>query len=155
MPFGEAMRTRLATEADIPLLCEIRKKQLHDEEPQPDVDMDEALFDFFSRKMRSGELLQWITEEDGELLATAALILYEFPPSFQNESGKKGYVANVYTSPKFRKRGLATALLGIIEEEAKRRGIKKLWLEASVWGKPVYEKAGFSENPHWMEKNDF
>ena len=149
------MELRLADKNDIPTLCEIRKKQLHDEEPQPDINIDAALLDYFTRKMESGELTQWILEEDGELAATAALIDYEFPPSFHTPSGKKGYVANVYTAPAFRRRGLATKLLGVIAEEAKRRGYTILWLGASQWGRPVYEKFGFRENPEWLELKNF
>ena len=149
--WGDGMELRLATAADIPALCEIRKKQLHDEEPQPDVSIDAALLSYFEEAMKSGRLSQWVLEDEGKIVATAALILYDFPPSFQNESGKSGYVANVYTAPDYRKRGLATRLLGVIKEEALRRGLKKLWLEASVWGRPVYKKFGFEENPHWLE----
>ena len=149
------MELRFADKNDIPVLCEIRKKQLHDEEPQPNVDIDAALLDYFTRKMESGELTQWVLAENGEIIATAALIDYEFPPSFHTPSGKKGYVANVYTSPAYRRKGLATRLLGVIAEEAKRRGYTLLWLDASQWGRPVYEKFGFREDPEWLRLKNF
>jgi GNAT superfamily N-acetyltransferase len=57
----------------------------------------------------------------------------------------------VYTDPAYRGQGLASALLNRLVVEAKRRSVRKLFLEASTIGKPMYKKYGFIENDAWME----
>lgn len=43
-------------------------------------------------------------------------------------------------------RGIAPGILKILEDEARERGVCRIWLEGSKWGQPVYKKYGFSEN---------
>lgn len=59
----------------------------------------------------------------------------------------------MYTKPEYRGRGIATSMLARLAEEAKRRGVKKLWLGASKMGRPVYEKFGFKDSGGWLELN--
>ena len=91
------MHYRKATIEDIPELARIRKMQLHDEGPQPEETMDEELEAYFSEKMADGSLIQWVAEDDNQIIGTGAIIFMDFPPSFTNKSGKQGYIANMYT----------------------------------------------------------
>jgi predicted GNAT family N-acyltransferase len=43
-----------------------------------------------------------------------------------------------------RGRGVGRALLGFLEEEARRRGAKRLTLWAQVHARPFYQKAGYT-----------
>lgn len=144
------MEYRIGTMDDIETMCVLRKRQLMDEGLSPDVDIDAELSEFFEKKLRSGEMVEWLLEEKGEVIATGAIVFYELPPSFSNKSGVKGYITNMYTKPQFRGRGIATSMLSRLAKEAKRRGVKKLWLGASKMGKPVYEKFGFREASGWL-----
>ena len=107
------MLYRQARFEEIPILYEIRKKQLIDEGIAPDVNIDEALIGFFERYMSDGTLVEWVAEEHGKIIATAALYFQEFPPTFTNPNGIniKGYVTNMYTAPEYRGRGIARKLL--------------------------------------------
>ena len=49
----------------------------------------------------------------------------------------------MYTSPSFRKRGLATVLLHMAMADAKRLNVSNVELQATEMGIPVYEKLGF------------
>ena len=149
------MEYRLATEKDIDVLCELRKKQLIDEGTTPDIDIDSELHGFFEKKMKNDELIEWVLENEGEIVATCAILFYEFPPSFTNKSGVKGYITNVYTKPELRGHGIATKMLGFMTEEAKKRKVKKLLLAASDLGRPVYKKFGFTEATEWFKLNNF
>ena len=88
-------------------------------------------------------MVEWIAEENGEIIATSAILFYEFPPSIDFPNGNKGYIANMYTKPAYRGRGIASSLIEKLVEEAKKRGVTRLWLSASNDGKPVYIKCGF------------
>lgn len=52
---------------------------------------------------------------------------------------------NMYTKPNYRNRGIATKLLQYLVAEAELRNCKKLTLNASQMGRPLYEKYGFKE----------
>lgn len=142
---------RKATEDDIPRLCQIRKQQLIDEGAEPGINIDDELALYFSAKLGDNSLVEWLLEENGDIIATAAIVFMEFPPSYTNRTGIKGYIANVYTSPAYRGQGIATSLLGKLICEAKDRGVQIVCLEASKFGKPVYRRFGFSETDDWME----
>ena len=51
---------------------------------------------------------------------------------------------NMYTVPRCRGRGIATAILREILDFAKGSGLKRLRLTATPAGRPVYEKIGFT-----------
>lgn len=145
------MIVRKATVEDAALLSEVRKLQLIDEGIAPDCDIDAELDVFFKKWLVSKDFLQLIAEENGKLLSTAAIVYYDLPPSFTNKIGVRGYVTNVYTAPEHRRKGLSKMLLEKILEDAKSRGIKKIWLGASKLGRPLYEKLGFIQQESYME----
>lgn len=144
---------RKADYDDIERLAEIRKIQLQDEGQKPDVDMDDNLRGFFDEKMRSGDLIEWVAEDDhGGIIATAAILFMDFPPAFTNPIGRRGYITNMYTADEYRGRGIAGKLMQKLEEEAKDQGISMLVLHASVMGRKAYVKSGFKETEVVMEK---
>ena len=145
------MIVRKATVEDAALLSEVRKLQLIDEGIAPDCDIDAELDTFFKKWLVSKDFLQLIAEENGKLLSTAAIVYYDLPPSFTNKIGVRGYITNVYTAPEHRRKGLSKMLLEKILEDAKSRGIKKIWLGASKLGRPLYEKLGFIQQESYME----
>ena len=142
---------RKATLDDIPVLIELRKKQLIDEGIPPNAKIDEELSNFFHETMNDHSLVEWVVEDNGTIIATAAIVFYRFLPTYTNVNNMKGYIANMYTREDYRKRGIATSLLDRLVAEAKARGIKKLWLGASTMGRPVYEKFGFKPMDRWLE----
>ena len=147
------MKLRKANLEDIAVISEIRKKQLQDEGQKPSVNMDNELHQFFLDKMSSGDLIEWVAEDDdGSIIATSAIIFMDFPPSFTNPSGKRGYVANMYTSDEYRGQGIAGQLLERLEKEARERGVEMLFLHASELGRKAYVKSGFTETDTFMEK---
>ncbi|MCM3363252.1 MULTISPECIES: GNAT family N-acetyltransferase [Bacillaceae] len=147
------MKYRKATVDDINLLVEMRKIQLVDEGIKADKDIDNELKTFFQKKLAEGTLIQWVVEveEQNEIIATGAIVIYDFPPSYTNKSGKKAYVTNMYTKNDYRGKGIATSLLTKLVDEAKNLNITKMWLGASKLGRPVYKKFGFKETDEWME----
>lgn len=142
---------RKATLEDTGKLVEIRKKQLIDEGIEPNINIDEELTDFFKEKLADDSLIEWIVEDNGEIIATAAIAFYQFPPTYTNKTGWKGYITNMYTRNDYRKQGIATLLLDKLVEEAKIRNVNKLWLGASELGRPVYEKFGFRQTGVWLD----
>ena len=58
----------------------------------------------------------------------------------------EGEIANVATTPEARRQGIASRLLDAAEEEARKRGVQTLYLEARISNAgaiALYEKKGF------------
>ncbi|MCM3163199.1 GNAT family N-acetyltransferase [Metabacillus litoralis] len=147
------MNYRRANLNDIELMVELRKKQLVDEGIEPNINIDKELSVFFRDKLSEGRLIQWLVEDDEEVIACGAVIFYDFPPSYTNKTGKKGYIANMYTKENYRGQGIAKNLLSKLVEDVKLSGISKIWLGASEMGRPVYKKFGFKETDEYLELN--
>lgn len=145
------MKFRKATVNEINQLIYLRKKQLVDEGIEPNQEIDTELKEFFTNKMSDSSLIEWIVEDNEEIIATGAIVFYEFPPTYTNKSGKKAYITNMYTRESYRGQGIATKLLTKLVAEAKTAGIIKIWLGASELGRPVYKKFGFKEADEWLE----
>lgn len=145
------MKFRKASIGDIEKLVELRKRQLVDEGTEPNKDIDTELAVFFKNKLSDGTLIQWLVEDDKEIIACGAVIFYDFPPSYTNRTGKKAYIANMYTNKNYRGQGIATKLLTKLVDEVKISGVSKVWLGASKMGRPVYKKFGFIETDEFLE----
>jgi len=142
---------RKANIDDIEKLVELRKKQLAAEGIEASINIDMELSLFFKNKLSDGTLIQWLAEDNDEIIACGAVIFYEFPPSYTNKSGKKAYISNMYTNENYRGQGIATKILSQLVDEAKITGVSKIWLEASTMGRPVYKKFGFVETDEFLE----
>lgn len=77
-----------------------------------------------------------VAEERGELIGYANPVW----------DAKEGWIGGAAVVPEHRRRGVGTALLQRTIEEARRRGVERLWLEVIVGNEParrLYERAGF------------
>lgn len=146
------MNYRKATIVDVKHLTELRKKQLIDEGCYAENDIDEELERFFSAGIRDNTLIVWLAIKEETIVGTAGVCFFQYPPSFTNTTGKIAYITNVYTRDEFRKQGIATKLLELVMEEAKKAGCKFARLHASTEGKKLYEKIGFSVAEGFMSK---
>lgn len=89
---------------------------------------------------------------DGETFAgSGGVSFFQVMPTYHNTSGKKAYIMNMYTVPKYRRRGIAYQTLDKLVKEAKDKGIFAISLEATDMGRPLYEKYGFVKMEHEME----
>ena len=56
-----------------------------------------------------------------------------------------GHIDCTYTHPKFQGKGVASALYRHLEQEARHRGIGRLYVEASAVAKPFFQRRGFTQ----------
>ena len=110
-------------------LCEIRKQQLIDEGIEPSIDIDQDLERFFEDCFQNHNLYEILAHDHDKIIATEAVCFYDYPPTYTNQTGRIAYITNMYTSPHYRKQGIATKILRELEE-AKRRNVKIMRLGA-------------------------
>lgn len=57
---------------------------------------------------------------------------------------------NVYTRKEYRRKGVAALMVKELIEEARRRGVTEISLDATDAGRPLYETLGFVESKEAM-----
>ena len=146
------MEYRKAGKDDVAQLVELRKKQLVDEGACADSNIDAALAEYFSSSLNNKNLVVWLAIEGRQIIGTAGVCFFQYPPNFTNTTGKVAYITNVYTKNEFRNQGTATKLLEFIMEEIKLEGCIFVRLHASAQGKKLYERLGFEDAHGFMTK---
>ena len=144
------MNYRKANINDIYYLVHLRKEQLIEEGISTDANVDKEFFDYFMANISDGTIIIWLATEASEIVATSGICFYQVPPSYSNLTGQVAYVTNVYTSPKYRKQGIASHLLGLVIGEAKKLNYKLIRLITSPAGESIYKKAGFVKSEGHM-----
>lgn len=145
-----SMDYRKASQADVDHLAELRIKQLIDEGYPETTDIREDLKNYFLTSLEKGSLICWLGVEKEIIQATAAVCFYQLPPTFSNPSGRVAYITNLYTNDAYRKQGIASHLLSQLIVEARSLNYTSVRLHASVHGKGIYEKAGFTDTDGYM-----
>jgi len=87
-----------------------------------------------------------VAEAAPTLLAACGIFFGDFPPHFLDPNPIRAYLLNFYTAPEARGRGLATQLLQHAVDECHQQSVRVITLHASRFGKPIYEKFGFTQN---------
>lgn len=142
------MEIRTATTEDIELLVRFRFAYINDDmgplsKEQTDK-LNKQLPDYFRRHIGK-DFTAYIAEENGSPAAVIFYITVERPANTHFLNGKTALLMNVYTMEKFRRKGLATAILRRIISDAREQGVTCIDLSATKMGKPLYLKNGFIE----------
>ncbi len=88
---------------------------------------------------------------DGERIVGCATICYfRIMPTFSHPSGKRAYLMNVYTMKEWQRHGIAKKMVSMLIEEAWKRGVTEISLDATEEGRPLYKNLGFVESTEGM-----
>ena len=149
------LRYQKATLADLELLVTVRCRvlraanRLPDDAPLPEVESQTRVY---YRKAFAEETHTAYLVWDGDTLAgTGAVSYFQVMPTVHNPTGQKAYIMNMYTAPQYRRQGVAAHTLALLVEDAHRRGVTAISLEATAMGRPLYERFGFVSMEHEME----
>jgi GNAT superfamily N-acetyltransferase len=141
------LETRIAADDDAALIASHRRAMFaamggHDEAHLDGI--RRASEPWVARMIAEGKYLGWITTDKARPIASAGLLILDWPPHpFDPTGEKRAYLLNFFVDPEYRRRGLARALVELCLAEARRRSIRVVSLHASAEGRPVYEQVGF------------
>jgi len=145
---------RQATVADCELLAHVRVEEFIEPKDMAE-ELKAKLYTrnkiYFKEALGDGTFAAFLAFDGDRLAGTSGVIFYRIPPHFGNHTGKKALIENMYTRPEYRCRGIATKLLSLCMEEARRRGCGQAELWAADMARPIYEKYGFVEIKSEME----
>jgi GNAT superfamily N-acetyltransferase len=144
-------RIRPATLEDADALVRHRMEMFSEMgSPAEDVAASGPMFrTWLSAAMPNGTYRAWVVEAGAEIVAGGGMTVLPWPPGPQHPGGYVGFVYNVYTDPPHRNRGLARQVMDAIHDWCRAAGIQSVALNASVFGRPLYESMGYrvSESP--------
>ena len=146
---------RKAVLSDIEKLAEIRSfclKEMHNVTSEEDrIIIEQANLEYFKKSLCDNTFVSWIALDNEVIIATSGLSFSVVPPFFNILDGKVAYIMNMYTFPNYRNQGIGTKLFKKLIDEAKQLGYKKITLNATDMGRPLYEKYGFKNIHNGME----
>lgn len=109
-----------------------------------DAELTCAIRQVLLKHMTQAMMVSWLATEVDQIVGTGSITFWERLPNASSPNGLCGYIANMYTLPEFRGRGIASTIFGKLVEEARRREVSSLSLHALPAGAEIYRKAGFA-----------
>ncbi|MBE5802332.1 MAG: GNAT family N-acetyltransferase [Clostridiales bacterium] len=142
---------RKATAADIDLLVDLRLQfiQLAEDHPQYSFIRNNC-YSFFRKSYAENTCCVILAQEDQRVVGTAIVFYYDSVPTLRNPAGKNAYITSMYVEPEYRRRGIATAIVNQIVDDALSRDCVNIMLTATEMGRPVYEQNGFVSTTNGM-----
>jgi len=106
-------------------------------------EMEARFLPWVAAKLTADEYLGWFAlAEDGTIAAGAGLWLMEWPPHMLGRADRRGYLLNVYTGARFRRRGLAKVLVEVAVDWCRTNGIDVMVLHATNDNSGIDPKIG-------------
>ena len=110
--------------------------------------------EYYRTALADGSHVAYLVLDGDRVIGTGGVSFFRVMPTFHNPSGRKAYIMNMYTDPEYRRRGIAFRTLELLVEEARKRGITAISLEATSMGRGLYERFGFVSMRNEMELPD-
>lgn len=106
---------------------------------------------YYQRALADGSHIAYLIFDGETFVGTGGVSFFQVMPTVHNPTGEKAYIMNMYTHPAFRRRGIAGRTLDLLVQEARRRGITHISLEATDMGRLLYKHYGFASMKNEME----
>lgn len=146
---------RKAMPSDAEILSEMRLEMRQERDTGKrlisEAEFLECNLNFFRTYLADGSFVAFLAWEGKSAAACSGMSIQVHPPTYDNPGGRHGYITNMFTRPPWRHRGAAKLLLDKLVETARETGCRKLYLNASPAGRPLYLQYGFVELPGEMK----
>lgn len=139
------MKYRRAISQDIPRLIDMRISYLREDLGGMEPEIEQKILGqltYYFRAHLNRDLRVYVAEEV-HIIATVFLNVISKPASPLFPSGRTGNILNVYTSPEYRRRGVAETLIGMAIHDAEEENLAYIELKATKEGEFLYHKLGF------------
>jgi len=145
-PRSPGFTVRDVTLKDLPILVHQRRAMWRDlgAREQGELDSADKIYRHWARsRMKSGTLMGWVAENDGEILGGGCVWLQPVQPRPGYKLLIQPYLLSMYTEPRFRGLGVASGVVEKALEWCRKNRFAQLRLHASEMGRKVYLKHGF------------
>ena len=129
----------------------LRIAQLREEGAKEDIDLAPALKSYYERHMEDDTFISWLALDGDRIIGTSGISIVEKPPYFSCPSGRIALLSSMYTAHEYRRQGIASRLLSLVADEARKRGCGTIQITASDMGIKLYTAFGFEKNNNFMQ----
>ena len=141
---------RKATITDLPDLVRLRRMMFEamgfDDLDQLDA-ADAAAKNYFVEAIPEGKFVGWLAiTNSGVAVGSGGVVIDLRPPGPENLSGQTGYIMNMVTDSRYRRKSIARYITQAILEWLSEQGIIFATLHASEMGWPLYQELGFVDS---------
>lgn len=105
---------------------------------------------YFINCLAEESLVIWVAFQEENIVSMCCINFFSLPPNDWCPSGKTAYIGNMFTTPQYRNQGIASGLLELIIDEAKKHNCERILLNTTEEGKSLYERYGFELSPTAM-----
>lgn len=108
----------------------------------------ESATKLLAEQLGGNEVVVFVVDDpaqSGGLVACGAAAVIQRLPGPTTPTGRWGYVQYMATEPRYRRRGLARAVVEAILEWLEARGVRNVELHATPDGEPLYRSLGFTD----------
>ena len=105
-------------------------------------DWRERFVRYAAKRMPHGDFRYFVAADGQQIVGCAGALVRDGYP-LEISGVRNGYIFGVSVKPSMQKRGIATALTTQCVEFLKEIGVGRIFLHASPFGRPIYEKMGF------------
>ena len=152
------MQVREASSIDISIMAEHHGKmfkeiwELKGEHLKPEriAEIEEAYTKKLETEMESKICEAWVIEDNGKIVSSGAITYVSLVPNPSDLSAKVAYLHSMYTDKSHRNRKCAQRIIQSMISHCRSIGIKRIQLNASDEGQPIYQKIGFRSAPDTM-----
>lgn len=106
---------------------------------------------YYENALANGSHTAYLVFDGDVFIGVGGISYYTVMPTFHNPTGRKAYIMNMYTRPDYRRMGIASKTLDLLIQDAKKRNITFISLEATDMGGKLYERYGFVSMTSEME----
>ncbi len=152
------MQIHLATQPDMRLLAVHHRKmfeeiwllngQLLDAVKAEAI--EKAYLEKIEKQIPEGTCLAWLVQDGEQTVASGAITIASLVPVPNDTNHTVAYLHSMYTEKDYRGRKLARQIITQAVTYCRTRGIRRIILNASDAGRPLYEKLGFVASPEAM-----
>lgn len=132
----------------IPQLVDFRMTFLLEEEDsvseEEKAGLRERIKEYFDRNIDQ-DIVCYLAVDQERIVSAVFLVIIEKLANLSMQTGKIGFVCNVYTEPEYRRKGIAQKLIEWMLEESKSMDLSYVELKATKMGEPLYRKVGFED----------
>ncbi len=139
---------RRATPADAPMIAQQRVYMFQEMDPLSPAEAQQLLqssISWMERLLAQEDYVGWFAVWQDEIVAGGGMHIRDLGPlPGCPAGGRSGHIANLYTQPVHRRRGLARRLMELILAWARTEQLNRITLSASDQGRPLYQSLGFT-----------
>ncbi len=113
-------------------------------------EIENACLEKIEKQLPEGICRAWLVQDGGQTVASGAITFASLVPVPNDTQHTVAYLHSMYTEKNFRGRKLARQIIAQAVTYCRTKGIRRIILNASDAGRPLYEKLGFVSSPETM-----